>query len=449
MLSNKITTLAESARYDVCLSSCSTGASGKQGRSRNPRNPLHDWIYPAAVPGQGIVHILKILQSNSCKNSCSYCQFSSKNSNLRRTTLSPEELAVSFMEMFRKRLVSGIFISSGVCRSPSHSMEEMVKTAELLRKRYRFKGYIHLKIIPGCNEELILAAAELADRLSINMEAPTRNHLHNIAPDKDLISQIIPAVSVTANILKKKKDSDSFSRIKAKSQTTQFVVGASNEKDIEIIKSVDTLYRNYYMFRSYFSAYQEKWAVETQSQSKNKEQDPFKGYPLLREHRLYQCDFLMRAYGFRFPELIFDSKGNIPLETDPKTAWAMMNQDIFPIEINKADFASLIKVPGIGPQSAEKIIKERKNNHLKNSDDLKRTGAWSNRACGWITLDGKKTEDSNASSQKWLFEELAPSNWKKPEDFGIKTSAEKDFPAQKGKWVNYTFNKNKKKIWCR
>ena len=256
MLSPEMVELAEAARYDVCLSTCSSGANGKQGRSRNPENPLREWIYPASVPGRGKVHILKILQSSSCKNNCSYCRFASGNSNIRRISLSPDELAASFMELVRSGQVEGLFLSSGVCRSPSAAMENMVKTADILRRNYRFKGYIHLKIIPGCAEHLIDAAAELADRLSINLEAPNDTHLARIAPDKSLASEIIPSVSRVASLLKAKRNGYNDRLIKTRSQTTQFVVGASDETDLEIFKSVDRLYRDYEMFRAYFSAYQ-------------------------------------------------------------------------------------------------------------------------------------------------------------------------------------------------
>lgn len=445
MLSEKVESLAESARYDVCLASCSTNAAGKPGRMKDPSNPLQKWIYPAAIPGQGEVHILKILQSNSCTNNCSYCHFASSNNSFKRTTLSAEELAASFIYLVRKRLVSGIFLSSGVCRNPSYSMQEMVKTAELLRKKYKFKGYIHLKVIPGCSKNLVLAAAELADRLSINMEAPNQKHLTQIAPDKNISNQIIPAIAEIAEILKSKPKDGSLTKIKAVSQTTQFVVGATNERDIEIIKSVDKLYRDYYMFRSYFSAYQKmNNGIEDKDIA-----DPFRGYPLLREHRLYQCDFLMRSYGFRFPDLIFDANGNVPLETDPKTAWAMMNPNQFPVDINKAGFNDLIKVPGIGPISAERIIKQRKNFSFSSIEELKNTGAWTNRALGWIEINGKKATKGYDCNQAWLFDELAPENWKKPVDFGIKPISNTVYPAQEGKWVNYTFNNKRKKIWCR
>ena len=442
---DKLTALAESAKYDVCLASCSGGTDGKAGRSRNPSNPLEEWIYPASIPGKGWVHILKILQSNSCRNNCSYCHFSADNSTLRRTSMSPEELASAFMQLVRARMVWGIFLSSGVCGDAESSMANIVKTAELLRNRYRFGGYIHLKIIPGCSEQLIDAAAGLANRLSINLEAPNEKRLQLIAPDKKLKDGIIPAVEHTAAILKLKTEKKD-KRIRAVSQTTQFVVGAAGEKDEEILKTVDHLYREMYMFRSYFSAYQATGATKETVPPADGE---LAGYPLLREHRLYQCDFLLRAYGFRFGDIVFNGEGNIPLETDPKTAWAVMNPELFPVEINTAPLDSLLKVPGIGPLSAQKIIEQRRSDPFTSLEQLKGTGAWSKRASGWIEINGKKSLYSASSfdpGQKWLFEQLAPDSWKTA-DGG--DSGDYEYPAQKGRWVNYQFKKTDKRIWCR
>ena len=474
MLSNKVIELAESARYDVCLASCSSGATGKRGRIRKPDNPLQEWIYPASVPGQGQVPILKILQSNSCRNNCSYCQFASSNDGVKRVSLSPDELASSFMALVQDRLVEGIFLSSGVCSTPSRAMENMVKTAAIIRRKYRFGGYIHLKIIPGCAEHLVDAAASLADRLSINIEAPTEHHLRSIAPDKNIRRDILPAAGRIAELLKKKRNGNAGRTIRTSSQTTQYVVGAAGEKDIEIMSSVDLLYRDYFMFRAYFSAYQQRYNPAA-AETGNNPEEAFGGSPLLREHRLYQCDFLMRAYGFRFPDLVFDSMGNIPLETDPKTAWAVLNPQLYPVEVNKADFSTLLRVPGIGPVAAERIIRMRQAGAIKDIETLKSSGAWTGRAAGWIELDGRAPmltgKDCRFNpAQRWLFEELAPDGWqtaasvntsdeekstgKSDRDRGrCRDGKEKNqngpYPGQKGKWVNYQFKRSDKKIMCR
>ncbi|MDC7227579.1 MAG: helix-hairpin-helix domain-containing protein [Spirochaetales bacterium] len=462
MLSNKVEKLAESARYDVCMSSCSTGSAGRPGRIRKPENPLSEWIYPASVPGQGTVHILKILQSNSCRNNCSYCKFSASRDDENRVSLSPGELAGSFIKMVRQGLVEGLFLSSGVCRSPSFAMEEMIKTADILRNHFRFGGYIHLKIIPGCAEHLIDAAASFADRLSVNIEAPSARHLSFIAPEKKLSTDILPAAKRTAALLRAKKNGYTDKAIRASSQTTQYVVGAAGESDLDIMTSVDMLYSDYFMFRAYFSAYQQRYNPAAKSNNPKKDSPGFEGSPLLREHRLYQSDFLLRAYGFSFPELVFDSMGNIPMETDPKTAWALMNPGIFPVEVNTAPFAELIRVPGIGPVSAERIVRIRRREKLNDIEELKAAGAWSRRAAGWIELNGQTPYISDEGSkkhsknvhfipgQKWLFEELAPDGWKTAgQSTGKASLRNKSYPGQTGKWVNYQFNKSDRKIWCR
>ena len=474
----KLTELAESARYDVCLATCSTGKSGQRGRTRDPQNPLTDWIYPASVPGQGTVFILKVLQSNQCRNKCTYCKFAAGNGSLRRVTMSPEELSASFIQMYRARLVDGLFVSSGVSCSPDSSMQNLVKTAEILRFKYKFRGYLHLKVIPGCSENLIESAARYADRLSINLEAPEAGYLHQIAPDKDLYKDILPAAESVAGLLQKKAEGGGQSYIRAKSQTTQFVVGAADEKDLDIMNTVDYLYRDFHMFRAYFSAYQQRGGYETPAASgrlpagigsiMKTEGEEFRGSPLLREHRLYQCDFLLRAYGFRLPDLVFDETGNIPLETDPKTAYAVMNQSLFPVDINKASMEELLRVPGIGPQSAERIVSTRSNDKFRSLDELKATGAWTRRAASWIEIDGrrpdipdrKNTDHEFDADQGWLFEELAPDNWKtsmerKDLDYKSRKDPAKaeesiyEYPGQKGKWVNYQMKKKDPRIMCR
>ena len=474
----KMTELAESARYDVCLATCSTGAGGRSGRSRSPENPLTDWIYPASVPGRGKVHILKILQSNSCRNNCGYCHFAAGNSGVKRVSMSPDELASAFMRLVRARLVEGIFISSGVCGTASDTMEKMIKSAEILRTRYRFGGYIHLKIIPGCDEHLIDAAARYANRLSINLEAPTEDMLNRIAPDKNLARDILPAAARAAGLLEKKA-AGSSSGIRAVSQTTQFVVGAAGESDLDILNTVDCLYREYFFFRAYFSAWQKRGQEDFIKATPTDDADGFSGSPLLREHRLYQCDFLMRAYGFRFPDIVFDKSGNIPLETDPKTAWAVMHPEYFPVEINTASEDQLLRVPGIGPVSAGRIIELREKQRFSRLESLRAVGAWTERAAGWIEISGRKAESTAVSgaraaagrsfnpSQKWLFEELAPAGWKpagRHESAILPRSSisagsspaaadesedEYPYPAQKGRWVNYLMKKSEPKIMCR
>ncbi|MBN1697585.1 MAG: helix-hairpin-helix domain-containing protein [Spirochaetales bacterium] len=392
--SSKLDILSASARFDICLSSCSTNSSGTSGRIRDPLDPLRKWIYPAHVPGKGRVGILKVLQTNVCKNRCTYCSFSALKDNVVRTGFRPDELAKAFMELVRTDMVHGIFISSGVGVNTDTTMEKMILTAEILRKHYRFDGYIHLKILPGASYNLIEAAASYANRLSVNLESPGRELLGLIAPDKDMIRDLVLPMKQTGEILRR--------GARASSQTTQFVVGATDESDCDIMKTVDWIYRRLFVFRAYFSAYQP---------DERETGRPLPPEPLLREHRLYQCDFLLRAYGFGLQELVFDASGNIPLDVDPKTAYAMMHPECFPVDINRAEKHHLLRVPGIGPVSAERIIRERIGNPFHGLEALKGTGVVTDRSAPYILFSGKR-DRSSAYRQRWLFEETACSGWR-------------------------------------
>ncbi|MBN1412662.1 MAG: radical SAM protein [Spirochaetales bacterium] len=432
----KLDILAASAKHDVCLVSCSMNSAGKPGRMRDPDDPLRRWIFPAHVPGKGEVGILKVLQTNVCRNHCSYCAFSASRDDVQRTGFTPDELAASFMQFVYKKLAHGIFISSGVGMNPDVTMARMIATAEILRKKYRFNQYIHLKILPGVSYEMIEAAARYANRISINLEAPTRNHLKNIAPEKRLNEDLVKRMRWAARILQQDAN-------RGKSQTTQFVVGASDESDLDILKTVDWIYREAYVFRSYFSSY----SPIDESSAPN--HTPM---PLLREHKLYQCDFLLRAYGFRFEDLVFNREGLLPGSVDPKQAYALMHPELYPVDVNRADEPLLLKVPGIGPISAQRITGIRKNCQLTSLKDLKKIGVYANRAAPYITFSGKRDKDSEYV-QGILFPEDRPESWQTglspfPGD-PQSTNDNHHYPALKDKWVNYTRYNNAIPVMCR
>lgn len=429
----RLTYLAEAAKYDVCLASCNGNSKGGSGRTVSREDPVR-WIFPASVPGKGQVSMLKVLQSNHCKNHCRYCAFSLDNDRLRRVKLLPEELASLFMGMVERDRVHGIFLSTGIAHNPDDSMEQMLRTAEILRYRYRFQGYIHLKALPGCSQDRLDEALNLADRISLNLESATVKGLARMAPDKELKSDLLKRMFWAANRLKQGKT-------RCFSQTTQFVVGPSEEKDWDILKTVDWVYRDLHVFRSYFSAYQQphSWAP------------PAEPGALIREHRLYQSDFLLRSYGFRMTDLVFDSGGNLPLHVDPKSAYALTHREKYPVEINQADLLSLLKVPGIGPGGAEKILEQRKIAPLKEMKDLKRLGILCQRAAPWILLQGKRPQGQGLSGirQRWLFPEMQPDHWQtgiKPH--GMDKVLPYDYPAQRGKRVNYPMG-NARAVPCR
>jgi predicted DNA-binding helix-hairpin-helix protein len=238
----KLDILAESAQFDVCLSSCNANPSGGMGRVRSGRAPGATWIYPARVPGKGTVSILKVLQTNVCENRCSYCMLAASRDSVNRVTFAPHELARLFMSLVEKKLASGIFISSGTGLDTDLAMESMVRTARILRKTYDFRGYIHLKILPACSFDLIDEAALLADRISVNMEAPSTEHLAKIAVNKNLGPDIMARMRHAGKVIERGS--------RAKSQTTQLIVGASNETDAEILSAIDWVYRELYVFRA-------------------------------------------------------------------------------------------------------------------------------------------------------------------------------------------------------
>ena len=333
-----------------------------------------DWescIFHASTP-RGKVPILKIMQSTMCDKNCIYCAFRRDRDQTIRMALKPEEIAKGFMDLYKRGKVRGIFISSGIFGNPEFTMERMIDTAKILREKYGFKGYIHLKLMPGVSLQTVEEAVKVANRVSINLETPKEERLQTIAKGKSILKDMLPKIEYVDKLIKNEK---------GKSQITQMMVGVGEERDEEIIKAVDYLNRRFKLSRVYFSAF-----------------FPVKGTPLqdkppenpLREYRLYQVDFLIREYGFSFEELKpILRKGNLPLNIDPKTAWAQANLHLFPIEINTADYELLIKIPGIGKKAAQEIIKRRREGKLKTLEDLKGIRNLS-KILRYITLNGRR-----------------------------------------------------------
>lgn len=356
--------LGESAKYDVCLSSCIGG-----GRVKDPKDPLHKWIYPASLPDGKITFLLKILLSNECENDCQYC-INRCGRQIERISFEPDELVKLFLKLYHKHLVHGLFLSSGIAWGVNQTMEKMIKVVEILRKRYKYKGYVHLKLLPGVSFSYVERAVELANRVSLNLESPTQKRLSQIS-HKDIKDDIYQRMKWIDRII-------SAENIRC-SQSTQFVVGASDESDYEILKTTDWLYHHLKLARTYFSAFQ---PVE------NTPLEAHPPTPLMREHRLYQADFLLRRYGFKFEELVFNAEGNLPLNLDPKMVFALTHQDKFPVEINNASKEELLRVPGIGLTSATRIIKSKDKFH--SLEELKRVGVVTKRANSFVLIDGKK-----------------------------------------------------------
>ncbi len=362
----KMQTLGEAARYDLC---------GACGESHRVKDDMDRWIYPAALPDGKTVKLLKILLTNACDNNCLYC-FNRRDRDFPRTSFKPDKLAYLFDQLYRAQMVQGLFLSSAVRGSPDRTMEQMIAAAEILRRKYLYRGYIHLKILPGASWGCVEQATQVADRISVNLETPGPKWLKRLAPDKELDDLLAPLRWVRQLL-----EDGGERRVRRAGQTTQFVVGAAGEPDKEILETTETLYRELKLARVYFSAFQPLEGTPLEDRPAT---------PLLREHRLYQTDFLFRKYGFTFEELIFDQGGNLPLEADPKMVWALNHLQFFPVEVNRAMREELLRVPGIGPRSARRIIKGRRLGRLRTLEDLKRLGAVAKRAAPFITLSGKR-----------------------------------------------------------
>lgn len=362
----KIALLGESAQHDVCI------ACGTHENRRT--DDIGRWIYPAALPDGRRVNQLKVLQTNVCSNNCYYCAQRAGRDG-RRTSFSPDELAATFDELHRRGLARGLFLSSAIPGDAGKSMDQTLATVELLRRRYMFRGYIHLKILPGVSMAHVEQAIRLATRVSVNLEAPSAQHLNRIAPDKKYQELTVPMRWVRDLI------QAGGPGLVPSGQTTQLVVGAAGESDRDVLSTAYRLYRDIDMQRVYYSAFQ-----------------PIEGTPLseqpatppLREHRLYQGDFLMRHYGFRFGELVFSESGQLPLEADPKQIWADQHPEMFPLEVGRAAREELLRVPGIGPKSAIRIVNGRRQQSFRTLRDLQRVGAVAERAAPYILLDGKR-----------------------------------------------------------
>jgi putative DNA modification/repair radical SAM protein len=363
----KMELLGRAAQYDLCGCACGTDASRKQ-------DDLGRWIYPAVLPDGKRVSILKVLLTNVCEKDCFYCA-NRASRDTRRISFSPDELARAFDEMRRKGLVEGLFLSSGVCANALHTMDRMIATVELVRNRYHFPGYVHLKLLPGVTFAQVERAIQLAHRVSVNLEAPNVQSLARIAPRKDFTSDLLEPMRWVQQIR-----GNSAGHLIPAGQTTQFVVGAADESDYEILSTTEWLYRNLGLARAYFSAFQPVHDT------------PLEGHPPappLREHRLYQSDFLFRRYGFTLAELVFDERGNLPGEADPKMAWALAHPELFPVEVNRAGRQELLRVPGIGPRSATRIVILRRQGAFRDLHELRKIGVMTDRAAPFILLDGK------------------------------------------------------------
>lgn len=377
---NKLTILSDSAKYDVACTSSGVGRSGKLGSigSAAKAGICHSF----SADGR-CISLLKVLMTNVCIFDCKYCVNRVSNDTVR-VTFTPQELADLTINFYRRNYIEGLFLSSGVLKSPNYTTEQMIKALELLRGVYRFGGYIHVKAIPGADSELITRLGLLADRMSINIELPSQESLRLLAPDKTKESILRPMGLISTKIQENSTELVKFrhaSKFVPAGQSTQLIVGATPDTDHKILTLTEGLYKKYRLKRVFFSAYT---PVAEHSLLPAVDIKP----PLLREHRLYQADWLLRFYGFEAKELLDEQNPNFNLQVDPKCNWALNHLEKFPLEINKAPYEMLVRVPGIGVTSALRILTARRSGSLDFSG-LKKLGVVLKRAQYFITCKGK------------------------------------------------------------
>lgn len=345
----KLKVLSEDSQYDLA---CACGTSKDDRRRRGLDGK---WLYPVPLPQGGYSMLFKTLLSNACSNDCKYCPLRSE-TNVKRCTLKPEEVVNTFMEYLRKKKAFGLFLSSAVIGNPDYSMEKINTVAHLLRYKHGFRGYIHLKIIPGASDAAIEDSLSLASAVSLNIETPGKNRFDVLSSKKDFQRDIISPLKLIGRLTAK---GSRFSKVKC---TTQFIVGASDETDSEIIGYTFKLYNKLHFQRVYFSAYQKGLGNPHIPGEKQFLQNP--EIPFTREHRLYQVDFLIRRYGFVMQDILLDQYGNLRLDKDPKELWAESHPEYYPVRINSADREALMRVPGIGPDTVSRILKTRQHRRI-------------------------------------------------------------------------------------
>ena len=355
----KLEALSADAQYDLaCACSCSKDEHRQRGSHGN-------WIYPVTLPNGGKSILFKTLISNVCTNDCKYCPLR-EDMDIRRCSLRPEETAKVFLDYYRQRKVFGMFLSSGVLGSADATMDRLNAVARLLRKKYGFRRYIHLKIIPGASDAAIEEAISLASTVSLNIETPGAKNLAKLSNKKEYIKDIIEPIKLISKLTARGMK---YEKVK---QTTQFIVGAAGESDAEIVKYMFGLYDRLKMHRVYFSAYQKGLGDESIIGEQLEPETPNDIF--MREHRLYQVDFLLRKYGFDESDIVFEKNGNLSLTTDPKEAWALGHPEFFPVDANSASKFELLRVPGLGPVTVRRILERREQARLKRIEDVEKVG---------------------------------------------------------------------------
>ena len=376
----KLKILSDAAKYDV---SCSSSGVGRKGDGTGIGNTESAGICHSFSSDGRCISLLKILFTNECIYDCKYC-INRRSNDVPRTSFTPDEICELTIEFYRRNYIEGLFLSSGIIKSPTYTMELIYEAILKLRTVYRFQGYIHVKAIPGADPMLIERLGMLADRMSVNLELPTAESLKTLAPNKHRKNILGPMRMIQRGIAQNKNELVVYRHAGSfvpGGQSTQMIVGATPENDYQIMMVAESLYRKFDLKRVYYSAFV--------SVNEDKDLPALPGGPpLLREHRLYQADWLLRFYGFEAKELLSEQRPNFNILLDPKADWALRHLEQFPVEINRADYQMILRVPGIGVTSAKRIVKARRTGNLS-FEDLKKIGVVLKRALYFITCSGR------------------------------------------------------------
>ena len=364
----KLQILSKDSQYDLA---CACGSDKSEHRTRGSKGR---WIYPVTLPSGGVANLFKTLISNHCSSDCKYCPLKN-NSDIQRCSLDCNELVNAFLDYYRRGDVFGIFLSSGIIGSADRTMEKLTACAEILRNKHDFKGYIHLKILPGSSPAAIEKAVSLSNAVSLNIETPGKEFLEKLSSKKDFLKDIVAPMKLISKLTTE-------SRKKVK-QTTQFIVGAADETDRQIVDYTEALYERIGINRVYFSAYQRPVHNDQQS--------------FVREHRLYQVDFLFRKYGFHSSDIIYDKSGLLSIDMDPKELWAQNHPEFFPVNPNTATHSSLLRVPGLGHITVDKILQMRKSAKIGSIDDIGKVDTGLRKAQKYLEFAG------NVKNKAYLF----------------------------------------------
>lgn len=379
-LMEKLGILSDAAKYDV---SCSSSGVSRRGDGTGIGNTVAGGICHSFGADGRCISLLKVLFTNECIYDCKYC-INRRSNDVPRASFTPDEICDLTIQFYRRNYIEGLFLSSGILYSPNYTMELIYEAVHKLRTKYRFQGYIHVKAIPGADPELVKRLGLLADRMSVNLELPTADGLKSLAPNKHRKNILTPMRQIQQGITQNKNEIVAFRHAPSfvpAGQSTQMIVGATPESDYQIMMVAENLYKKFDLKRVYYSAFVSVNADKSLPALPG-------GPPLLREHRLYQADWLLRFYGFEAQELLSEGKPNFNVLLDPKADWALRHLEQFPVEINRASYQTILRVPGIGVKSARRIVRARRNGSL-NFDDLKKIGVTLKRALYFITCNGK------------------------------------------------------------